>query len=44
MTGMAVIDAAKEMLAAEPDALLCDDPDCHRCTQGRIKVEKARNA
>lgn len=44
MTGMDVINAAKEILAAEPDALLCDDPDCHRCTQGRVKIEKARQA
>jgi len=42
MIGMNVIDAAKEILAAEPDALLCDDPDCHRCTQARVKIAKAR--
>ena len=44
MTGMDVINAAKEILAAEPDALLCDDPDCHRCTQGRLRIAKACNA
>lgn len=44
MSGVDVIDAAKEILAVEPDALLCDDPDCHRCTQARIRIAKARQA
>lgn len=42
MRGMDVIDAAKEILAAEPDALLCDDPNCRRCTQARVKIVTAR--
>lgn len=42
MFGMDVIEAAKEILVGEPDALLCDDPFCHRCTQARVKIAEAR--
>jgi len=42
MRGMDVIAAAKAMLASDPAGLLCNDPACHRCTQARIKVARAK--
>ena len=44
MYGMDVINAAMEILAEEPDALLCDDPLCHRCIEARVKIAEARPA
>lgn len=38
VTGLAVIEATVELLAADPAALLCTDPDCHRCSRARARL------
>jgi aminoglycoside 3-N-acetyltransferase len=44
MLGMDVIEATREILAVNPAGLLCNDPTCHRCAQGRLKVAKTKTA
>lgn len=36
-----VVRVARELLRADPAALLCDDPGCERCRQARVLLGKA---
>ena len=38
MSGSAVIEATVTLLHADPAALLCTDPDCHRCSRARARL------
>ena len=37
-----VVSMAREMLIAQPDSLLCDDPNCEPCTHAR-KMTRAQD-
>ena len=38
MPGAAVIEATVALLRVDPTALLCTDPDCHRCSRARARL------
>jgi aminoglycoside 3-N-acetyltransferase len=42
MRGDAVIKTVVDMLTANPGDLLCTDPACHRCTESRKEIERAK--
>lgn len=41
MRGTDVIETAVELIRADPAALLCSDPTCHRCTTSRALIASA---
>ena len=42
MRGDEVIKTIVDILTANPGDLLCTDPACHRCTESRKVIERAK--